>query len=344
MKLLVTGGCGFAGSHVCEYYKKHGAKVIAYDNLTKFELRRTGYSTENARHFNVDFLKEIGVEVAKEDVRDRETLEGYAKDADFIIHTAAQPAMTISWEEPELDFTTNVVGAFNVLEIARKYKIPTVSCATVHIYGNKINEEVKEGKTRYVRRPAGIDENHRLVEGLLTPLHASKRTLDLYTQTYIDTYKLPLASFRLTGLYGPRQFGGEDHGWVANFAIRSVKGYSLTIFGTGKQVRDILYIDDLIAAFDAFYKKQKPGVYNIGGGVKTATSLIECIHLIEKILGKKVEVKYEPSRMGDLIYFICNTTKAKRELGWQAKVLPEKGVTKLINWVTENEELFKIIK
>lgn len=344
MKVLVTGGCGFAGSHVCEYYKKHGAKVIAYDNLTKFELRRTGYSTENARHFNFDFLKEIGVEVVKEDIRDRETLEKYAKGADFIIHTAAQPAMTISWEEPELDFTTNVVGSFNVLEIARKYKIPTVSCATVHIYGNKINEEVKEGETRYIRKPAGIDETHRLVEGLLTPLHASKRTLDLYTQAYIDTYKLPLASFRLTGLYGPRQFGGEDHGWVANFAIRSIKGCPLTIFGTGKQVRDILYIDDLVAAFDAFYKKQKPGVYNIGGGTKTAISLIECIWLIEKILGKKVEIKYEPSRMGDLVYFICDTKKAKKQLGWQAKVLPEKGVANLINWVKENENLFEIIK
>src|SRR3989338_8017399 len=128
MKVLVTGGAGFVGSHVCEYYKNQGAKVVAYDNLTKFELRRTGYSTEKARFHNVDFLKSIGVDIVKEDVRDRETLEKYSKNADFIIHTAAQPAMTISWEDPELDFTTNVVGTFNVLEIARKYKIPTVSC------------------------------------------------------------------------------------------------------------------------------------------------------------------------------------------------------------------------
>ncbi|MEK7090964.1 MAG: NAD-dependent epimerase/dehydratase family protein [Patescibacteria group bacterium] len=342
MKVLVTGGAGFAGSHVCEYYKNAGAKVIAYDSLTKFELRRTGYSTEKARFHNVDFLKKIGIDVVKEDIRDRETLESYAKKADFIIHTAAQPAMTISWEDPELDFTTNVVGSFNVLEIARKYKIPTVSCATIHIYGNKINDEVKEGKTRYIRRPTEIDENHRLVEGLLTPLHASKHTLDLYTQTYIDTYKLPLASFRLTGLYGSRQFGGEDHGWVANFAIRSVMGYPLTIFGTGKQVRDILHISDLTRAFDAFYKKQKAGVYNIGGGTKTTLSLIECIHLIEKILGKKSKIKYQPSRMGDLVYFVCNTTKAQKNLGWSAKVTPDKGVRELVNWVQENKHLFEI--
>jgi len=117
MKVLVTGGAGFAGSHTCEYYKKQGAKVIAYDNLTKFELRRTGYSTEKARFYNVDFLKKIGVNIAKEDIRDRKTLESYAKSSDYIIHTAAQPAMTISWEDPELDFSTNVVGTFNLLEI-----------------------------------------------------------------------------------------------------------------------------------------------------------------------------------------------------------------------------------
>lgn len=343
MKVLVTGGCGFVGLHVCEYYKKQGAKVVAYDNLTKFELRRTGYSTKGARFYNVDFLKKIKVEIAKEDIRDRKTLETYAKKADFIIHTAAQPAMTISWEEPDLDFTTNVVGTFNILEMARKYKIPTVSCATIHIYGNKINDEVREGKTRYIRRPTEIGENHRLVEGLLTPLHASKRTGDLYVQTYTDTYELPLASFRLTGLYGSRQFGGEDHGWVANFAIRSVMGYPLTIYGTGKQARDILHVSDLVRAFDAFYKKQKPGVYNVGGGKKTLISLLECIHLIEDILGKNVEVKYKPSRMGDLIYFACDTRKAKKQLGWQARVLPREGVTELVNWVLANKNLFKIL-
>lgn len=342
MKVLVTGGCGFVGTHTCEYYKKNGAKVVAYDNLTKFELRRTGYSTAGARFHNLDYLKSIKVDIAKEDIRDRKTLESYAKKADFIIHTAAQPAMTISWEEPELDFSTNVIGTFNLLEIVRKYKIPMVSCATIHIYGNDINNEVKEGKTRYLRRPIEIDEDHRLVDGILTPLHASKHTLDLYHRAYIDTYKLPLASFRLTGLYGSKQFGGEDHGWVANFAIRSVMGYPLTIYGTGKQARDILHVTDLVRAFDAFYKKQKPGVYNIGGGKRTLISLIECIRLIEDVLGKKAEIKYQPGRMGDLIYFACNTKKAQKQLKWQAKVLPKEGVTELINWVKNNKNLFKI--
>jgi CDP-paratose 2-epimerase len=217
-----------------------------------------------------------------------------------------------------------------------------VSCATIHIYGNEINNEVREGKTRYLRRPIEIDENHRLVEGTLTPLHASKHTLDLYNRVYIDTYNLPLASFRLTGLYGSKQFGGEDHGWVANFAIRSVMGYPLTIYGTGKQARDILHVSDLVKAFDAFYKKQKPGVYNIGGGRKTLISLIECIWLIEEILGKKVEIKYKPGRHGDLIYFACNSMKAKKKLNWQARVTPREGITELVKWVSDNKSLFKI--
>lgn len=342
MKVLVTGGCGFAGSHVCEYYKKQGADVIAYDSLTKFELGRTGYSAEGARYHNVDVLKKLKVKIAQEDIRDKEALFKYAKKADFIIHTAAQPAMTISWEEPELDFTTNVVGTFNLLEAVRKYKTPMVSCASIHIYGNTINDEVKEGKTSYIRKPALIDETHPLVEGVLTPLHASKHTGDLYIRSYIDTYKLPIASYRLTGLYGSRQFGGEDHGWVANFAIRAVMGYPLRIYGTGKQARDILHVSDLVKSFDAFYKKQKAGVYNVGGGSKTLISLIECIHLIEGILGKKVEIQYEEGRHGDLIYFACDTTKIKKNLGWEAKVTPQEGVTELVNWIQNNQDLFKV--
>ena len=342
MKVLVTGGCGFLGSHVCEYYKKKGAEVIAYDNMTKYELARTGYATDAARMHNFDFLKNLGVQIVKEDIRDKAKLEEYAKDADYIIHTAAQPAMTISWEDPELDFTSNVIGTFNVLEIARKYKIPVASCATGHVYGNKINEELTEGETRYLREPAEIDEEYPLTKGTLSPLHASKRTGDLYIEAYIDTYKLEAASFRLTGIYGPRQFGAEDHGWVANFSIKAVKGKPMTIFGTGKQVRDIIYAPDVVEAFDAFYKTRKAGVYNIGGASKTAISLIECIKLIEEIVGHKVEVKYDKDRFGDLRYFVCNIDKARKNLRWEPKTLPKEGITKLIDWIKENQGCFEV--
>ncbi len=322
------------------YELTRGDEVFSYDNMTKHELERTGFATEAARGYNWDYLKGIGVKMVKADIRNFEELIDNAQGCDYIIHTAAQPAMTISWEDPKLDITSNVLGTFNVLETARRLKVPVASCATVHVYGNKINETLKEGDKRYVREPEGIDENHPTLEGTLTPLHASKAAGDIYVRTYIDTYNIEAASFRLTGIYGIRQFGGEDHGWVANFSIRSVLGWPITIFGTGKQVRDIIYATDVCEAFDAFYKTRKPGIYNIGGGSKTAISLLECIDIIESINKKSPEVRFAPDRHGDLRYFICDITKAVRELGWSPKIMPREGIERLINWIHENRESF----
>ncbi len=341
MKVLVTGGCGFLGSHVCEYYINKGDSVISYDNMTKHELKRTGFAADAARDYNWDYLKNIGVELVKADVRDYEKLFEYARKCDYIIHTAAQPAMTISWEDPVLDITTNVMGTFNVLEAARHVKIPVACCATVHVYGNGINDTLKEGDKRYIRNPSGIDEKHPTLEGTLTPLHASKAAGDIYIKAYIDTYKLEAASFRLTGIYGTRQFGGEDHGWVANFSIRSVMGWQSTIYGTGKQVRDIIYATDVCEAFDAFYKTRKAGIYNIGGGDKTAISLLECFDIIEDIRGEKPDFKFEAERHGDLSYFICDISKANKYLQWEPKVMPKEGISKLIAWIADNKNIFK---
>ena len=341
MKVLVTGGCGFIGSWVCEYYAKKGDKVISYDNMTKHELMRTGYNVESARMYNWNYLKKLGVEMIKADVRNKEQLFEYASTCDFIVHTAAQPAITISIEDPELDFTTNVLGTINVLEAARKFNIPVVSCATIHVYGNKINDELEEDKTRYVRKPVAIDENYPTLGGIITPLHASKTSADIYVRMYIDTYKIKAASFRLSGLYGPRQLGGEDHGWVANFCIRAVLDIPITIYGTGKQLRDVLYASDVVEAFDSFYKYQVPGIYNVGGGEKTMLSLIECIEIIKKLLGKEIKVEFKPSRFGDLKYFVCDITKIKQNLHWEPKVLPQEGIRNLIEWIKENINLFK---
>jgi len=340
MKILVTGGCGFLGSHVCEYYVRKGSQVISYDNMTKHELMRTGYATKEARNYNWNYLKKIGVKMLKADVRNFQELLNVARGCDYIVHTAAQPAMTISWEDPTLDFTTNCLGTFNVLEVARRLKIPMSSCATIHIYGNKINDSLEEKPNKYVRNPATISEIYPTLEGIITPLHASKASGDTYIKSYIDTYKIEAASFRLTGIYGVRQFGGEDHGWVANFSIRSVLGLPITIFGNGKQVRDIIYATDICEAFDAFYKTRQPGIYNIGGGQETAISLLECIDLIEEISGKRPEIKFLPDRHGDLRYFICDIQKAKKALNWAPKIRPREGVFRLIEWIKNNRSLF----
>lgn len=340
MKVLVTGGCGFIGSHVCEFYVKSGAEVIAYDNMTKYELARTGYATEATRVYNWNFLKGLGVNMMRADVRDLDQLTEAARGCDFFVHTAAQPAMTISVESPDFDFTTNVVGTFNVLSVARKFDIPVVYCSTIHVYGNKINEMLTEEENRFTRNPVGVDEQHPTMQGMITPLHASKMAAELYVRTFIETYKVRAAGFRLTGLYGPRQFGGEDHGWVANFAIRTVMGWPITIYGSAKQVRDILYATDVVAAFHAFYENPKPGIYNIGGGSRNSISLLECIKVLGEIVGREPVVKLGQARTGDLWYFVCEIEKAKRELGWQPKVLPGEGIENLVSWIQENTQLF----
>lgn len=340
MKVLVTGGCGFLGSHICEFHANKGDRVISYDNMTKFELERTGYATQSARDYNWDFLKKLNVEMIRGDVTDFDRLMESSYDVDFIVHTAAQPAMTISLENPGLDLHTNVRGTFNVLEAARKRNIPVGICSTIHVYGNGINENLQEQQTRYTRDPVGIDESHPIMEGTLTPLHASKRAAELYAEAYIASYGVRTAIFRLTGLYGPRQFGGEDHGWVANFAIRALTGKPLRIFGTGKQVRDIIYATDVARAFQAFYENGKPGIYNIGGGPDYALSLLECIDLIGAILGKRPEIIFEKERIGDLRYFVCDINKAKSELNWEPSVTPHQGVRNLIEWLTSEQYLF----
>jgi CDP-paratose 2-epimerase len=340
MKVLVTGGCGFIGSHTCEYFRKMGWEVVSYDNMTKYELDRTGYKADATRDYNWNFLGDLGVTRVVGDVRNLDQLMDHASGCDYVIHTAAQPAVTISMEDPALDATTNVIGTMHVLEAARRHSIPVVSCATIHVYGNWINNTLKEAETRYVREPAAVDESAPTMEGYLTPLHASKASAEFYVRVYADTYKVRAASFRLTGLYGPRQFGGEDHGWVANFTIRNILGWPLMIYGTGKQVRDILYATDVASAFWAFFRQGKSGIYNIGGGPDHAISLVECISLIDETTGVKSDVQFSAARFGDLNYFVCDSTRARNELGWEPQVRPQEGVPLLIDWVKQNKALF----
>ncbi len=342
MKVLVTGGCGFLGSHVCEYFNKQGWETISYDSLTKYELERTGYSAEKARLYNWNFLESIGTKLIKADICDRARLLDEVSGVDFIVHTAAQPAMTISWEDPALDFSTNVIGTFNVLEAARQHNIPVVSCSSIHVYGNSLNDTLTEEKTRYIREPAEIPEDTEILKGFLSPLHASKRCGEVYLDTWVNMYNVKAATFRYTGIYGPRQFGGEDHGWVANFLIRAFSKRPISIFGKGKQIRDILYATDAAKAFHCFYNHQEPGVYNIGGGPRNAVSLLECIDMISEIIGSKADVSFEEERPGDMYYFICDISKARNKLNFEPSIEPGEGIEKLLEWIKSCKEIFKI--
>lgn len=341
MRVLVTGGCGFLGFHVAMHFRKQGAEVIAYDNLAKHEFARNPYLLDGARDYNRLELQKAGVQIAVEDIRDKQTLVGTASKCAYICHTAAQPAMTISWEDPELDFSTNTRGTFNVLEAARLAAIPVAICSSIHTFGpDAINASLREEATRYTREPVEIDESESLLQGAVTPLHASKRSNEIYVQSYIDTYRLQAACFRLTGIYGPNQFGGEDHGWVANFAIRTALGLPITIFGTGKQLRDVLYASDASIAFEAFYRSRAPGIYNLGGGPPAMISLLECIKMIERLVGRKAQVSFEEARRGDLRYFVTNYGKFRQATGWEPRIFPEEGVGRLVRWIARKSELF----
>lgn len=341
-RVFVSGGAGFLGSHVCERFKARGWKVTAYDNMSKFELNRTGYNTLACRDYNYNFLKNLGVDIVCGDIRDKDLLwKTVGSDCDFIIHTAAQPAITISVEDPMLDFETNVTGTLNLLEISRLVGIPIVNCATIHVYGNShINQALKEAPTRYVHSPSEISESYPIAVGNLTPLHASKIAADTYVRAYINTYGIKAATFRLTGLYGPRQFGGEDHGWVANFAIRTLTEQPIVIYGSGKQARDILFASDAAWAFECWYYNQKSGVYNIGGGNSHLMSLLECVYTLEYLTGIKPVVEFKPDRIGDLRYFACDISNAESRLGWSPVIDNKTGLYQLVQWITENKELF----
>jgi len=339
MRVLISGGCGFLGSHVAEYFRLQGDEVVVLDNLARHELALTGFDLEDSREHNLKFIKAIGCEFIKDDII-YPINKLYMKDVDYIVHCAAQPAMTLAIQNPLFDLKTNVLGTANVLDAASKQDIPVVNCSTIHIYGNQINQNLRELETRFTNTPEAFDENYPILNGDVTPLHASKRAAELYTQAYAETYGLRAATFRLTGMYGPRQFGGMDHGWVANFAIRTLMKRPITLFGTGKQVRDILYASDAARAFDMWFSNGKTGVYNIGGGLENAISLQECLQLIAEVSGIEQDISLGEARFGDLYYFVCDSGKAHKDFGWKPEVSNHEGIYHLVEWVNTNRRLF----
>ena len=336
-KVLVTGGAGFLGSHVCQLFLARGWKVEAYDNLSKFELMRTGYNVDKARDYNKNLLTKLGIQVQIADVRNFETLLECAQHCDYIVHTAAQPAMTIALEDPLFDFDNNAKGALNVLEVGRRLDIPVALCSTIHVYGNGDNHSLKH----LLNVKKYYTEDDPILTGKITPLHVSKHIDELYARAYTESYNSKVAVFRLTGFYGPRQLGGEDHGWVANFSIRTVLDLPIKIFGTDKQVRDILYVTDVAQAFLKWYENGQPsGLYNICGGQECVTSLGECLSLLSQITRKKQDITLETGRTGDLWYFVGSYEKAANSFQWQPNIIPRDGIQSLVEWIEENRSLF----
>ena len=291
MKLLVTGGAGFIGSHLIEFFINQGNEVIAFDNLSRLRLMGENKTRINC---NLDFLKRFNnVNIINGDITNMGQLEQATKDVDVIIHTAAQTSMICSIKNPETDFKVNALGTFNVLEAGRKNDIKKIIfCSTNKVYGDKVNKiatiEKKERYSLSGEFKKGIPENFGIDMSRLAPYGCSKLTGELYTQNYSSLYGINTGIFRMSCIYGPRQIGFDKQGWISWFIIANILEKQLTIYGDGKQVRDILYVTDIIKAFDKFITRNiKLGVYNIGGGPKNTISLLEFITLLEKLTGKK---------------------------------------------------------
>lgn len=346
MKVLVIGGGGFVGSHVAEYYAKKGEEVTMFDNLSRAEL--LGRKIKRPK-YNWNYLKNSNnVELIEGDIRNAAKVKSAAKGADVVVHTAAQTAVTTSLKDPRTDFEINALGTFNVLEAARKEGSTVIFCSTNKVYGNNVNRiPVKEKESRYEfsdpKFKNGVPEDLSIDLCEHTPYGCSKLAADLYVQDYAERGEIDAAVFRMSCIYGTRQFGVEDQGWVAWFTIATLLGKPITIYGDGKQVRDVLHVSDLVEAFDSFVRRRDKlhlGVFNIGGGVNNTLSLLELLDFLEKETGKRSDLKYSDWRPGDQKVYISDISKAEKKLCWKPKVVPEKGIKNLVNWIKENEDLF----
>jgi CDP-paratose 2-epimerase len=346
MKVLVTGAAGFIGSHVAEFYARRGEAVVGLDNLSRAKLLKR--NARNAR-FNWEFLAGLpGVERIEGDVRDADLVRRLARDADAIVHTAGQTAVTTSMTEPREDFETNVIGSFNVLEAARAAGrgAAIVYCSTNKVYGDGVHRvPIREEAKRYAfdgACPHGIPEDFGIDHCQHTPYGCSKLAADLYMQDWARLYGLRVGVFRMSCIYGPRQFGFEDQGWLAWFTIAAECGFPMSIYGDGKQLRDILYVDDLVRAYDAFIAGPLPhAVYNTGGGPANTLSLLELVDLLSGRTGRALKPAVGPWRPSDQKVYVSDIRRARERLGWAPGVTPREGVRRLIDWTRAHAALFR---
>jgi CDP-paratose 2-epimerase len=346
MKILVTGGAGLVGSHCAEFFAASNPKnkVVVLDNLMRSKI--FGYDKASVE-FNWNYLKKFNnIERIKGDVRDdRDVARAIGKGVDVVIHTAGQPGVPSSVRMPKEDFSINAFGTLNVLEAARKKSKDTVVlyCSTNKVYGENVDKiALVEREKRFTFKDIpGVNEEMCTDLTGHTPYGVSKLVGDLYIQEYSYIYKMRTAAFRMSCTYGTRQFGFEDQGWVAWFIIATLFNKPITIYGNGKQVRDMLYVDDLVDAFNRFIQSDlKHGLFNIGGGPENTISLLEFLDELERLTGKRPKVNFSDWRPSDQKVYITDTSKLQKALGWKIKTQVKDGIRNLKEWVAVNAKYF----
>jgi CDP-paratose 2-epimerase len=335
MTTLVTGGAGFIGANVAHRLLSAGERVRLLDDLSRQHVEE-----------NVKWLRDVHgeIDLVVADVRDAHAVRAAMHDVTHVFHFAAQVAVTTSLADPVHDFDVNARGTLVVLETIRAMKRPPslLYTSTNKVYGACADVPFVRDGRRYVPddarlRDAGIGETRPLE--FHSPYGCAKGTADQYVLDWARTYGLRTCVFRMSCIYGPRQFGNEDQGWVAHFLIRAAGGEGITIYGDGHQVRDILYVDDLIDAMllargsmDAVAGQ----AFNVGGGPRNAASLLELVERIEGLLRRKTRVSFEPWRTADQRWYVSDVRKLERSLGWRPQVGVDQGLERLRAWVASS--------
>jgi CDP-paratose 2-epimerase len=338
--VLITGGAGFVGSNLASSFLGTRDHVTVFDSLAR----------RGAEH-NLEWLRRHGgngqLRFIHGDVRDMDAVRTAAQDVDIICHLAGQVAVTTSVDDPRTDFEVNALGTLNVLEAARlSGKRPAlVFTSTNKVYGGIEDVEVIETSTRYEFRdlPCGIPESQPL--DFHSPYGCSKGAADQYVRDYARIYHLPTVVFRMSCIYGPRQFGNEDQGWVAHFMIALQNAQRITIYGNGKQVRDILFVDDLVRAFHLAIDKiatTAGHVFNIGGGPSNTLAIwSEFGDRLANLSDARVAVAFDEWRPGDQPCYVTDIRKAKRLLAWQPRIGKDTGIQRLWDWVAASGDVFR---
>ncbi len=340
MKTLITGGAGFIGTNTADRLLGEGQQVIIVDDLSRKGSER-----------NLQWLRERHDEFPfhQTDIRDYEALRDAFQEhlpLDLVLHFAAQVAVTTSVQDPRMDFDVNALGTLNVLEAVRELEQDPVVLytSTNKVYGalSQLSVVEEERRYRYADLPSGVSEETPL--DLYSPYGCSKGAADQYVRDYHRMYGMRTIVFRNSCIYGTRQFGIEDQGWLAWFVIAAVKGTPITIYGNGKQVRDLLYIDDLVDAMLLANEKidaTQGQIYNLGGGPENSVSVwLEIEPILSEMLGRKIDVSYDDWRPGDQPIYVSDISKAKRDFGWQPVTGVDKGLRRLFDWVSDNADLF----
>src|SRR5438067_2107736 len=335
--VLITGGCGFIGTNLAHRLLTGGERVCVFDNLARDGVSR-----------NLEWLREThggALKVIIGDTRDAVAVDAAMLGATRVFHFAAQVAVTSSLDDPAYDFDVNARGTLNVLEAARRSPLqpPLIFTSTNKVYGGLDDVALDEGDVRYSPCSSALLENgvsERRPLDFHSPYGCSKGAADQYVRDYARSYGLKTIVFRMSCIYGPHQFGNEDQGWVAHFLIRALNRQPITIYGDGKQVRDILYVDDLVEAFlraSRNLEKCSGRAFNIGGGAANAISLQELLGWITLLDGRKPRIDWGEWRTGDQKYYVSDTRSFRRATGWAPSVSARDGVRLLRQWLIEAE-------